>query len=84
MLRADGAAPGEQLEGTERGEAVRQAIARLPDDLRTALLLSTYENLSHVEIADIERCTPKAIENRIARARDKLRTHLEKLPEFRA
>lgn len=37
----------------ERGAAVRRAIAQLPDRQRATLILRTYHELSHREIADI-------------------------------
>jgi RNA polymerase sigma factor (sigma-70 family) len=61
---------------TERTAAVRAALAALPEKLRAPLLLSTYENLSHIEIAAILRATPKAVETRLTRARDQLRQKL--------
>ena len=60
----------------ERAEAVRSAIQELPDDLRAAVILFEYENLSHAEIATITGTTPKAIETRLYRARATLRTRL--------
>jgi RNA polymerase sigma-70 factor (ECF subfamily) len=71
--------PREHLEQTERAEIVRRAIAALPDELRTPLILSEYENLSHVEIASILDCTPKAVETRLYRARQELRITLPKV-----
>ncbi|MEO0055647.1 MAG: hypothetical protein RLZZ50_1594 [Verrucomicrobiota bacterium] len=56
--------------------AVRAAIAALPDELRDALVLFEYENRSHAEIAEIVGASPKAVETRIYRARDKLRSAL--------
>lgn len=77
---AGGAAPGrnagEHLEHTERAEAVRQAIAALPVDLREAIVLFEYDELSQAEIAAVVGATPKAVETRIFRAREKLRTAL--------
>ena len=60
----------------ERTAAVRDAIAALPENLRAPLLLSTYENLSHLEIAATLRATPKAVETRLSRARELLRKKL--------
>lgn len=62
-----------ELEGVERGKAVRNAIAQLPSDQREVLILATYEELSHAEIAVAVGATPKAVENRLARARQRLR-----------
>lgn len=61
---------------TERTAAVRAALAALPEKLRAPLLLSTYENLSHLEIAATLRATPKAVETRLSRGRELLRKKL--------
>jgi RNA polymerase sigma factor (sigma-70 family) len=60
----------------ERAAAVRAAIAKLPVDLRTALVLFEFEEQSHADIAAALGCTPKAVENRLYRARAALREHL--------
>ena len=73
--------PSESLQGVERAEAVRKAVGQLPEELRTPLILSEYEELSHAEIGEILKCTPKAVETRIYRARQQLRTSLAKLLE---
>lgn len=65
-----------RLEQQERAAAVRDAIARLPVDLREALILFQYERMSYIEIASAVGATPKAVENRLARARAKLRPAL--------
>ncbi len=64
------------LEIAERVVAVREAIAALPLDLREALVLFEYEQMSHAEIATTLGCTPKAVETRLYRAREKLRAPL--------
>jgi RNA polymerase sigma-70 factor (ECF subfamily) len=56
---------------------VRDAIAALPEDLRTALILSEYELLPNAEIAHVLRCSVKAVESRIYRAKQRLRERLE-------
>jgi RNA polymerase sigma factor (sigma-70 family) len=68
--------PGQQVTDAEAAAEVRSAIASLPGDLREVVLLSEYENLSHAEIAEIVDATPKAVETRLYRAREKLRTVL--------
>jgi RNA polymerase sigma-70 factor (ECF subfamily) len=68
--------PSEQIAGAERADAVRKAITELPEDLRTALLLFEYEGLSQAEIGFVLGCTPKAVENRLYRARGQLRKTL--------
>lgn len=66
------------LERAERASAVRDAIATLPADLREALVLFEYEQMSQVEIATVVGATPKAVETRIYRAKEKLRAALRK------
>lgn len=57
----------------ERADAVRAAIASLPLDLRTAIILAEYEGLSHIEVGAALGCTAKAVEGRLHRARTALR-----------
>jgi RNA polymerase sigma-70 factor, ECF subfamily len=71
--------PGELLEATERAEAVRRAIADLPEELRVPLLLAEYEEKSYAEIAAILNCSAKAVEMCLYRARHQLRARLERL-----
>ena len=71
--------PSEHLESNERAEAVRRAVAALPEDLRLALVLSEYEDKSHAEIGEILNCSPKAVEMRLYRARQQLRVSLKSL-----
>jgi RNA polymerase sigma-70 factor (ECF subfamily) len=71
--------PSEFLQGAERTEAVRKAVGRLPEELRTPLILSEYEELSHAEIAEILECSTKAVETRLYRARMQLREKLARL-----
>lgn len=63
-------------EQRERAAAVRDAIAALPTDLREAIVLFEYERMSHAEIAVAVGATAKAVENRVRRARERLRLAL--------
>jgi RNA polymerase sigma-70 factor (ECF subfamily) len=65
--------PDNVLASNERTQSVRNAIATLPEDLCTALVLSEYELLSNAEIATVLRCSVKAVESRIYRAKQRLR-----------
>lgn len=69
-------AGAERLEAQERAVAVREAIAALPVELREAIVLFEYEQMSHAEIAAAVGATPKAVETRIYRARERLRAAL--------
>jgi len=75
----EGASGAMAAESRERAAAVRDAIAALPVDLREALVLFEYEELSHAEIATAVGATPKAVENRVHRARERLRPKLRQL-----
>jgi len=71
--------PDERMETDERAEAVRRAVAALPEELRTPLILAEYEGHSQAEIALILNCSAKAVEMRIYRARRQLRACLDEL-----
>lgn len=80
-LAEDGRSPSESMQAGERAEAVRRAVAALPDELRLPLLLAEYEERSQSEIGEILGCSVKAVETRIYRARQQLRVCLGKLLE---
>ena len=71
--------PAHAMQAEERANAVRKAIAGLPEDLRVALVLFEYEEKSQAEIAAILDCSPKAVEMRLYRARQELRQKLSHL-----
>ena len=68
--------PRDQLVQTELAALTRAAIAALPANLRAPMILSTFEELSHEEIAHILGVSPKAVERRISRARALLKSRL--------
>jgi RNA polymerase sigma-70 factor (ECF subfamily) len=80
-LAETGPDPAAAAQRDETVAAVRQAIARLPDDLRTALLLHHYERLSYQEISYIAGCSERGVETRLYRARQRLRRWLANLQE---
>ena len=55
---------------TEIGEAINKAIADLPDELRTAILLREIEGMSYEEIAQTMECPVGTVRSRIFRARE--------------
>ncbi len=71
--------PDGDLQKQETAEAVRKAVATLPEGLRQPLILSIYEELPQADIAAILNCSVKAVETRIYRARQQLRTILGSL-----
>jgi RNA polymerase sigma-70 factor (ECF subfamily) len=78
-LPAQDRLPGEAVQERERAEAVRQAVAALPEALRIPLILAEYEEKSQVEIGGIIGCSAKAVEVRLYRARQHLRASLAPL-----
>jgi RNA polymerase sigma-70 factor (ECF subfamily) len=78
-LRASDPSPDQSLQAEERAKAVRQAVAALPEELRQPLILAVYEELSQAEIGGILKCSAKAVETRIYRARQQLRASLKSL-----
>ncbi len=67
-----------RMERGERAAAVAEAIAALPQELREAIVLFEYEEMSQAEIAVAVGATVKAVETRVARAREKLRVALRR------
>ena len=54
----------------ELNETVERAIAALPDDLRTAIVLRELDGMSYEEIAQTMDCPVGTVRSRIFRARD--------------
>ena len=76
-LPEDSPAPNEAALSTERAAAVRDAVKKLPDDMREAIVLCEWEERSVAEAAKILSTTPKAVESRLYRARQVLRERLK-------
>ena len=75
----DGAAhidPSTYLEKLEDGGQIRKAVLSLPEKLRFPTILFYYHDMTHVQIAKILKCSEKAVETRLYRARNSLRTTL--------
>jgi RNA polymerase sigma-70 factor (ECF subfamily) len=73
-----GDSPADSAERHDLASAVREHIQSLPHDLKTAILLFEFQNLSHEEIAAALGCSPKAVETRLYRARKILRETLSR------
>jgi RNA polymerase sigma-70 factor (ECF subfamily) len=76
-LPASDPAPNEQALAAERAAAVRAAVGKLPEELREAVVLCEWEELSMADAAKILEATPKAVESRLYRARQILRERLK-------
>ena len=71
----------QELAARETGAQIAAAIAELPEDQRTAIILAEYEDRSQNEIAAIMKTSEKSVEARLYRARQFLRRRLAKLLE---
>ena len=77
VLPSSGPSPDGAVVAAERAAAVRAAVDRLPADLREVIILCEWQDLSSAEAAAILGATPKAIDNRLYRARNLLRDRLQ-------
>ena len=75
------AAVSRETETHEIGEQSAAAVAKLPEDQRTALVLAEYHGQSYAEIAAVMRCSEKSVESRLYRAKHTLRGSLRHLME---
>jgi RNA polymerase sigma-70 factor (ECF subfamily) len=76
-LDASSLMPARLVEGTERAALVRAAVEVLSERQRMALMLSRFENMSYVEIAQTMDLTTKAVKSLLSRARVNLKQILE-------
>lgn len=73
---SNGDDPENMLIRQEQIEAVRHALDTLPENQRTAIILSKYDDLSQKEIAEIMNTTEGAVEALLQRAKKNLRDKL--------
>jgi RNA polymerase sigma-70 factor (ECF subfamily) len=76
-LPSNAPTPKEAVLASERAQAVREAVNRLPAELREVMVLCEWEDRSVAEAAIILETTPKAVESRLYRARQILRERLK-------
>ena len=70
--------PVDTLAGEEIRSLVQMEIQKLPEKLKTPILLHQFEDLSYEKVAQILGVTPKAVERRIYHAKEILRQKLSK------
>src|SRR5262249_6908176 len=78
ILESGMAGPSEEADAAERLRAVRQAVDGLPEELREAVVLCEWEEMSVADAANVLNTTKKAVESRLYRARQRLRGQLAK------
>jgi len=69
--------PEEALHIDQRSQAIRRALAAIPDDKREVIVLRDYLDLSYAEIAKILAIAPGTVMSRIHRARLALKEALD-------
>jgi len=62
--------PESALARDQLQETIHQALADLPDDLRSALTLREFDGLSYEQIAEVLECPVGTVRSRIFRARE--------------
>ena len=67
------------LERRDRVSLLRHAMAKLPDTLRTAVLMRDIQEMSYQEIADTLRLPEGTVKSRINRGRTELARHVKRL-----
>ncbi|HRF13550.1 MAG: RNA polymerase sigma factor RpoE [Candidatus Accumulibacter phosphatis] len=79
--------PESLLQSKQTGATINAAMAALPEELRSAILLREIEGLSYEEIAEAMSCPIGTVRSRIFRAREavaeKLRPLLDTSPDQR-
>jgi RNA polymerase sigma-70 factor (sigma-E family) len=66
--------PNEELDAT-----MHEALVRLPERQRAAIVLRFYEDLSDVQTAEILRCSPGTVRSLVSRGMKTLRSELEEV-----
>ena len=68
--------PGRAAAERELRERIQEAIQRLPDAQRTAVILCRFEGLAYEEIAQVLKCSVPAVKSLLHRAREALKEQL--------
>jgi RNA polymerase sigma-70 factor (ECF subfamily) len=76
---ASGLGPMAALEQRDRVALLREALGRLPESLRTAVLMRDIQDLSYQEIADRLHLPEGTVKSRINRGRNELARQIRKL-----
>lgn len=69
--------PGIEMENKEQLEILFNAINKLPDQQKTALILLKIDQKSQKEVAEIMEISAKAVESLFQRAKENLKSYLQ-------
>ncbi|CAN5277874.1 sigma-70 family RNA polymerase sigma factor [soil metagenome] len=78
-LRAAGTSAHKEIERKELASQVQEGIDKLPDDLRTCVILRDIEELTYQEIVDVLQIPEGTVKSRINRGRIELAKVLRRL-----
>jgi RNA polymerase sigma-70 factor (ECF subfamily) len=78
-LRAVGTSAQKEIERKELANQVQEGIDKLPEDLRTCVILRDIEELSYQEIVDVLRIPEGTVKSRINRGRIELAKILRRM-----
>jgi RNA polymerase sigma-70 factor (ECF subfamily) len=73
--------PGDPVESAQHRHWLELALRRLPDDKREVLVLSRFQGLRYVAIAELLSCEPGAVKVRVHRAMRELREHFQQISQ---
>jgi RNA polymerase sigma-70 factor (ECF subfamily) len=76
IAAADAPVPDEEVLRKERSRLLRQAIDRLPEQMRKCLVLRIDQELKYREIAVLLRLSPETVKVHLLKARKKLQEEL--------
>ncbi len=75
-LRQEGGGPLAETLGQERSRLLRQAVARMPEQMRSCLILRVYHDLKYREVAAILRLSVDTVKAHLFQARQRLKAEL--------
>ena len=70
--------PPKALERNEVQEVIGRAVAELPEEFRTVVVMRDMQGLSYEDIAAALRCSGGTVKSRLARGRERLRAKLKR------
>lgn len=76
-VKDTGLKPDELFHNKELAQAIKKAMAQLPEQFRTAIVLRELQGLRYEEIAEILGCALGTVKSRISRARIRLQELLD-------
>jgi RNA polymerase sigma-70 factor (ECF subfamily) len=70
--------PGEIVSRSERSTVIRDAVSRLPEPQRVAIVLRYFADLAYADIAELTQQSVNSVGVTLLRARERLRRDLER------